>query len=194
MSTTADRVPLAQAYGCAERFRHLFDGSPVHRWEYAGSLRRGEASVGDIEHVICTGESVFHALDAMVAEEGLFDQAGPRAVSKAIYWSGGHQLHRWGDKYRGVMFEGVRHELFLATPLNFGLILAIRTGPAAFSRALVEAMNRGGMYRCEGGLVKIRATGTIVPVPTEAEFFGCCGLAWMPPETRRHAPEGAGSR
>lgn len=96
----------------------------------------------------------------------------------------GVPVHRWGEKYRGVVFEGVRHELFLADPRNFGAILAIRTGPDDFSKKLVAWVKHNTVYRQEGGYLVYKRDGAVRAVETEEAYFEAVGLRWVPPENR----------
>lgn len=175
MSTTATKRPLAKAIAEAEAFRDLCAGA-YHRWEIAGSVRRHKPEVGDIEHVVIPdGNALWARLESLLPGDGLWGEA-VGTIEKAGYPDGSH---RWGEKYRGVMFRGFRHEIFAADALNWGAILAIRTGPAEFSQRLVTDIKRGGL-RQDGGYVK-DAHGNIVSVPDEATFLRLCGSAWIEP-------------
>jgi DNA polymerase/3'-5' exonuclease PolX len=177
MSTTDTKRPLAKALADAEAFRDLFSG--YRRWEIAGSVRRGKAEVSDVEHVLIDSDlhHVWDQLDAMVGSD-LFPGNG--AVTKAVYPNG---THRWGPRYRGVMFRGFRHELFLADPDSWGPILAIRTGPASFSEKMVTALHRTPFRQANGYLTEA-STSAIVPCRTEREFLQHCGMRWMEPKER----------
>ena len=190
--SNSPRQPLAQARANCERFVKLFEGTFLS-WTVAGSVRRCKPMVGDVEHVIIP--------ESGIVTDGLFGKPGSlvleRAdtlvrtgvISKAIYSDG---KNRWGDKYRGVVFEGVRHELFMADRDNFGAILAIRTGPAEFSERLVTILKQGGKYRQADGYVRRTSEGGgvdfsrdgLVPVPNEATFFKLCGMPPLAPEQR----------
>lgn len=199
MSTTTRRVPRTEALDAASRFRALFDGT-FDRWEFAGSLRRQCPTVGDIEHVLIG----LSAAPAWPSEQVLFEGAieppcpQPMVPQRAMQLieNGTLTLARYGesgttrcgDRYIGLMFEGVKHELFIATPENWGLILAIRTGSADFSRELVTALRPRG-FKADGGRLMRRTRGPgeeweTIQAPDEATVFEAAGLPITPPEKR----------
>lgn len=171
---------MAQAVADAHAFRDLFEG--FEHWVVAGSVRREVPTVGDVEHVV-VGWKVREQLDTMV-DGGLFAHPN-REITKAVYPDG---RHRWGDRYRGVMFRGFRHEVFFADPDNFGAILAIRTGPADYSRWLVTRLRERGTPM-EDGFVTDR-NGEILPCASEESFFLRCGERWESPKRRAGPQEG----
>jgi DNA polymerase/3'-5' exonuclease PolX len=63
--------------------------------------------------------------------------------------------------------------------------MAIRTGPAEFSKQLMMIAKRRG-YRCEDGELKDvrRKLGAPVYTPGERDFFKTIGVAWKEPEAR----------
>ena len=79
------------------------------------------------------------------------------------------------------------HEIFLADEMNFGAILAIRTGPPEFSKMLVTKLLNGGSYRQHEGYVRPWPgdPNAIHAVPTEEEFFKVCGVGFVPPGERK---------
>lgn len=198
MSTSTKR-PLSAAFADALELRALFPAGTYTRWELAGSCRRKRPEVGDVEHVIepawgevSTGTGLFaetkrvnlflHAMD------GLYRQ---NAFTKHVYPNG---THRWGERYRGVSWRGFAHEFFMADAENWGLILLIRTGPAEYSRTVVEALNRRGHPSVEG-YVRRRPIPDAPPAPAsewekiacpdERHVLGLAGLPYIPPEERR---------
>src|SRR4051794_11027397 len=141
LATKAKR-PLAQALADTEAFRALFPAACYARWEVAGSVRRRASECGDVDHVIIphfgevdVGDGLFSTtqevnllffqLDALV-RGGL--------VSKHLYGATGY---RWGDKSRGADFRGHNHELLCVDVDTWGAALAIKTGPAEYSKRLV---------------------------------------------------------
>jgi DNA polymerase/3'-5' exonuclease PolX len=211
MSTSDTRRSYKEALKDAEDFRALFPSISYSVWTFAGSLRRKCSSVGDNEHVVCpiTGNKpngglfggevnlLFHRLDELVAS---------REVTQHIYGATGP---RWGEKYRGIDYRGVMHEIFCADPQwNYGPTLGIRTGGPEFSKRLVSGLLRnqrrnykGRVWRCEpcptasaAGQRCEKSCGECqgtqlkcieaIPVATEEEYFKLCGIEFVPPERR----------
>ena len=189
--STATKTPFAEGLAIAREFAKLFEGC-AERWTIAGSLRRRRPEIGDVEHVVIptlgevtlpgemfprTGSLLWAKLEQLLA-------AGD--VEKATY--GETLSNRWGEKYRGVLYKGMKHEIFTADANNWGPILAIRTGPAEFSEELVTRLKGAGRLRMEGGYLKYQHgpnAGTVRPCTNEAEFLTLCGRQWIEPEDRR---------
>ena len=137
-----------------------------HRIVVAGSIRRGAPEVSDIELVaipkvetVETGavdlfknpeveeyNMLWKAIDAFAPNYVKGEEADK---SRSLLWP----LRRKGE------FAGdVKVDVFTATQANWGLILAIRTGPAEFSKRLVTALARsnrpshGGFIRNADGV------------------------------------------
>lgn len=167
----------------------------------AGSLRRRKPSVGDIE-VVCIarrsettaglfGDTVERVdlLDLRVQELLASGTLAPR-----LDVNGQRSL---GQRSRRLLYKGTPLDLFSpADPQTFGAHLAIRTGPEPYSKRLVTPKSqfvkdqpgqRGWMpndLQMTGGALRIRASGEVVPTPTEQRFFDAIGLAWVRPEDR----------
>lgn len=193
--STGTKMPREKALRIADEFLALFVGTYDH-WYFGGSLRRARPLVGDLEHIIMpkfvpvptdrmfgppeSTNAVWQKCDELVRN---------KLATKAVY--GDTKANRWGDKYRGIVWGGVKHELFTADAFNLGSILTIRTGPAAFSELCVTELKRTGRYRQEKGYVRkviggdiSLHTDAIVPVPTEESFLTLCGIPNIQPEER----------
>ncbi len=181
MSTSIKR-PHAEALRDAEDFRALFAGLYA-RWEIAGSVRRGKVEVGDVEHVVMPQDvdAFWRRVDELTCNPGDMFAPTDAPLRRHVYPNG---TNRWGEKYRGVDFRGFAHEIFLADALNFGSVLAIRTGPAEFSEMLVTRMNIRGRFRQQGGYVRYQASGAVFGVGTEQGFFEACGVEYTAPAER----------
>ena len=95
---------------------------------------------------------------------------------------------RWGERYRRVIFQGIAHDLFAADADNWGSVLAIRTGPAEFSKGLVVGLRRNGYRNQDGYVWTCTPEGEPierVACPDERTFFALAGAAWVEPEDRR---------
>ncbi len=155
--------------------------SACERIEIAGSLRRQRPEVHDID--IClvprriqrtdlfgqpNGE--ISLLDERLGGIGEFKLNGPR--HKHV-WLPDHEIHV---------------ELWIVLPpAQWGVILAIRTGPADFSKWLVMARQHGGAMpsylKCQDGVIWNGKTP--IAAPEEPDFFQLLELPWMEPKNRK---------
>lgn len=159
--------------------------SCCERLQFAGSLRRLAPEVNDIEIVAIPRIAVErNLLDEIVAEYLLLDdwiadfvQGGVISVSK--------NGPRW--KQFTLLPDGPKFDLFLVRPpAQWGVILALRTGPADYSKWLVSHQPFGA---CPPGL-RFEAGGiyrndVLIPTPEEAALFDLLGQPLLPPEERK---------
>jgi DNA polymerase/3'-5' exonuclease PolX len=142
----------------------------VTRFQIAGSVRREKAEVGDIEIVaIPKLKTVRDMFQVEVATDSLLDQVIPTLGT----------VIKNGPKYKQIDLGPIKLDLFLVTPpAQWGVILALRTGPADFSQALVTARNKHGLLpshaKVEDGAVW--SGGKIIPMPEETDFLKFCGF------------------
>ena len=138
------------------------------RAEIAGSIRRQKPLVGDIEIV-----------------------AIPKPYGVGLFESGiASVVNRWvkvkGDlpcKYtQRILPEGIKLDLFFATPENWGTIFAIRTGSAEFSHEVLASTWASQGFRSKGGILKRK--GIDYKVQEERDLFSLLGLAWVEPRDR----------
>ena len=177
MSSTTDRIPLAQAQAIAAKV--LAQLRPhCAQIEIAGSVRRKRPTIGDIE-IVC--------IPKPYQAEPLFASGLATVVNQWPKVKG-----ELPCKYtKRLLPEGIPLDLFMVDRNGFGLQLAIRTGSAAWShQVLAKAWVRAG-YKSEGGLLRrvvntegIYSLGSAAPTPTERVLFDLIGLPWTPPEER----------
>ena len=96
------------------------------------------------------------------------------------------ELKKGGLRMRGLIFEGVKVDVFYADIDNFGYLLALRTGPGEYSRRLVTSRSFGGLKPQEITLENgyVYRYGKLVSVPSEREFFSAMGVDYILPEYR----------
>jgi hypothetical protein len=158
------------------------------RLEIAGSIRRGKPEVKDAELVAIPGAGLLSFLDALV-EQG--------RIQKAEY--GESRSHRWGPKYRGLIWQGLRVEIFLTDAASWGYIYWLRTGPGDGNQTLVTLLGtHKAPIRVREGQVWASRNWTYnakkkqwngederqVQVPDEATWFALIGVAFIPPGKR----------
>jgi len=156
----------------------------------AGSVRRKKKNVKDLE-VVYIAQTEAHIVDLFgnTKEYSLTDQLIEKLI-KEEFWIRDRETKRWGPKYKRLIFKGEEQaviELFRAERANWGLILALRTGPAEFNHILVSH-RRGAM---PGNMVMHRGwlwrEGQRLETPTEDIFFAEVGLPYWKPENRNAA-------
>lgn len=160
-------MKLAQARAIAERC--LCELEPhCERIAIAGSIRRGKPEPKDIEIV-----------------------AIPKPYDTGLFESGIATVVNQWEKVKGelpckytqrVLPEGIKLDLFFATPENWGLIFAIRTGSAEFSHKRLASRWSAMGYKSEGGV--LMRDGESICVREEKDLFDLLGMAWIEPKDR----------
>lgn len=155
-----------------------------NRLAVAGSIRRGKEDVGDIEIVaIPKMNSSYDLWGEKVGEHSLLNHS-------SIYETFGNIL-KSGKRFVQVETTwNINLDLFVVLPpAQWGVIMAIRTGPVDFSKWIVTPRSKGGAlpngWRVEDGRVWDGQT----ELPTmimedEREFLNWLGLGWIEPKDR----------
>lgn len=153
--------------------------------ELAGSLRRRNNEVGDVEIVALPKNTRPRLAFGDKPYATYFDKALDELVAA-------NKLRRLNNGSKYVKFEivagFVQLDLFVVRgAAQWGVIYAIRTGPADFSHWLVTPKAKGGGlpdgYQVESGA--LWKDGMLIPTPEEKDFFEACGLAWKEPQDRQ---------
>lgn len=138
-----------------------------YRIEIAGSIRRKKPKVKDIEIV------------AIVKSWGDIFEPG---IS--------HVVNKW-PKIKGklpckytqrLLPQGIKLDLFFATPENWGMVYASRTGPAEYShKVLATGWVKRGYKSVDGYLT---SNGAQIPVYDEVDLFNLIDVKWIDPQFR----------
>lgn len=143
------------------------------RIEIGGSIRRGNKDeVKDAELVAIPKPGLLTFLDEMVAEGG---------IEKALY--GEKQTTRWGDKYRGMLYQGLKIELFLTDADSWGYQFWLRTGPGEANTFIMKWLKwkKAPIQSKEGAW---RWGNQRLRVSNEVEMFAMLGMPYIEPQNR----------
>jgi uncharacterized protein YeaO (DUF488 family) len=168
---TESKHPHAHALQVAQKLVDLL--RPHCDWiEIAGSVRRGKPEVKDIELTLIPRPTLLPFMDKQV-QVGVF--------TKAEY--GDAKSHRWGEKYRGIVFEGMRCEIFMCDLYNRGWIYFLRTGPGDMNTALVTRIKHLAPFKVEEGYIWDKR-GHKLRISTEQDWFDLLHIPFIEPDKR----------
>lgn len=152
--------PLAQAI-----MAYLAANAPAADLTTAGSVRRNEPTVGDID-IICTSDDPAAVIAAFVA----WDQA------EAVLAEGPTKASIW-------LAGGLQIDLRVLPANVYGNLLQHFTGSREHNIQLRELAVRKNLRVSENGIVDL-TDGRMITCRTEAEVYAALGLAEIPPEMR----------
>jgi DNA polymerase (family X) len=162
----APRIVLSRAQSIAEEIVGALRSHPAaERVEVAGSLRRRADSVKDLDIIATAHDPV--ALSAALAELPLIESVLSAGEAGA----------------RVLTHSGMKVDLKVVEPDQFGNVLQHFTGSKAHNVALRESAVRRGLHVSEYGILDDE-TGETLRCATEEEVYERLGLAWIPPELR----------
>jgi DNA polymerase (family 10) len=169
LRTLIPRVPLGRATATAEALLHSLRVVPGVGWALpAGSLRRGQDMVGDIEIVASTDRPA----DAIEALLSLSEDS--------------QILHR-SQRRLYIVTDRTQAGVRLPEPSNAGAALLYLTGSAAhFDLLRAHAAATGWRLTADG---LFQEDGTLMPAATEDVIYVALGLPCIPAEIRNGAEE-----
>ncbi len=170
--TKSQRVPLGRALPAAERVvAALRQNCPsISRLTIAGSLRRFEETIGDID-LVCASSNPPEVLDALVSLPNVVEVLGHGDTKGSV-----------------VLSEGIQVDLRVEDEARFGSMLQYFTGNKQHNILLRDLANSKGLSLNEYGLTEI-ATGKLEQFAEEEPIYERLGLQYMPPEVRQGTME-----
>lgn len=157
--------------------------------EIAGGLRRAKPDVHDIELVAQPRlVPVANLFGEHIEDHSLLDERLTELLDAGALTPGNADGSRF-KQYR-VPPSGVALDLFIVLPpAQWGVIMAIRTGPAHYSQWLVTARNKNGalpshLTAHNGALWEGDRQQRLIETPTEASFFDALGIPMPIPAHR----------
>jgi DNA polymerase (family 10) len=169
--TASARVVLNRALAVAEPLIEALRDHPAsERVELAGSARRMADSVKDLDIIACAHDPL--ALARAAAELELIESAGTPADA--------------GVRLR--THTGVKVDLRIVAPDQFGNLMQHFTGSRDHNMALRAAAVRRGLHVSEYGVLD-DATGITHRCAREEEVYALLGMEWIDPELRENRGE-----
>ncbi len=171
LSEHQERTFIGKAYPLAERIVGVLKKLPeVEQIDVAGSLRRWQETVGDIDIVVAAKNPV-PVMNKFVTIDD---------VDRVI----GH-----GDtKSTIIVREGIQVDIRVVKPESFGAALQYFTGSKAHNISLRRLAQQRKWKLSEYALTDTKSNATIAG-SSEEEIYKALGLAWIPPELREDTGE-----
>jgi DNA polymerase (family 10) len=170
-----DARPLAD-----DVLAHLRETGVIERCEVGGSIRRWRETIGDVD-VLASSDDLEGAVEAFTG------------------WDRVERVIESGENKASVVANGIRVDLRVVVPEEFGSALQYFTGSKAHNirfrnRALDRDLkvNEYGIFDVSGledGEASGRRAGERVAGETEEGMYAALDLAWIPPELREDTGE-----
>ncbi len=165
------RTPLPQALAIARQaVAYLEQGPSLERLSFAGSLRRAEVTVGDID-IVCTSQ---YAADVVA-----HFAAWPRA--EAVLAEGPTKASIW-------LPGGLQIDLRVLPDHLYGNLLQHFTGSREHNIKLREYAVRRSLRVSENGILNLE-NGEVVTCTDEMGVYAALGMQFIPPELRNGLDE-----
>ena len=167
-----ERIPIARAMPTAIRIiAALRERCPgIIRLEIAGSLRRFEETIGDID-LVCTAPDAKEVLDAFVGLPGVVDVLGHGDTKASV-----------------VLDERIQVDLRVIKQSQFGSLMQYFSGGQQHNIRLRDHANKLGLSLNEYGLTDT-ATGSLEEFAEERDIYARLDLQYVPPELRTGTSE-----
>src|SRR5580698_897278 len=160
------RTPLPKACAIARiAVEYLREGPPFERLAFAGSLRRNEVTVGDID-IVCTSPQAADVVAHFVRWERAEAVLAEGPTKASIWLSGGLQI-----------------DIRVLPDHLYGNLLQHFTGSRDHNVKLREYAVRRGLRVSENGILNLE-TGDAIVCSEEAEVYAALGMQYVPPELR----------
>ena len=166
------RMPIARAQPICDRLiSHLLGQcSGIRQIVPAGSLRRYEETIGDID-IVCTADDPAQVLTTFVSMPNVADVLGHGDTKASVYLS-----------------DGIQVDLRVVYERHFGALLQYFSGNLQHNILLRERANALYLSLNEYGITD-RETGVIEEFADEDTLYERLGLQYIPPELRQGVGE-----
>ncbi|MFI4898632.1 MAG: DNA polymerase/3'-5' exonuclease PolX [Phycisphaerales bacterium JB059] len=182
-------MPIAQAI--VERMESV---KGVKRAAFAGSVRRGRETIGDIDVLVTTSDAE-RAREAFTSMEGVTEVLAKGESKSSVRLSlEGIDHARWGGDGTSAQ---VQVDLRIVPEASWGAALLYFSGSKEHNVRLREraqkqglTLNEYGLYSDDGESEPPQKRGLKAKAgKTEEEIYAALGLVWVPPEIREDRGE-----
>lgn len=176
--STGERRPLAEAQMIADELTALL--APYADWiAVAGSIRRQRPTVGDGELVAMPKGGVIGKKHSLLTITDMLLQQG--VITQALY----NGKPRWGQRLRGIVYKGMKFELFMVDEYNRGYRFAVCTGPdnqqdRANTYLMIQI--KKAPFAVRDGYVWLG--NQKLKISMEEDWFALLGIPCLPPPER----------
>ncbi len=194
LESSGSRLPIGVAQRIADRFVEILEATKgTTRAAYAGSLRRGKESIGDVDILVATSDPD-GAREAFTSAEGVMQVLAKGATKSSIRSALGESASRWGTDENAA----VQVDMRIVDEASWGAALMYFTGSKEHNVAMRERAIRRGMTLNEYGLFVDDGSDdsppqsrSVKPVAcaTEEEIYKALDLPMIAPTMREDRGE-----
>lgn len=180
--STDRRLLWADADLLVQALREHLQAAPIERLEFAGSYRRAQDTVGDIDILAIAPEHepAMNRLAAFPRVESVIGR-GDTKMSVRVQWTPHHARGA-----RSAML--VQVDLRVVPPESFGAAWQYFTGSKEHNVVLRGRARQKNLKVNEYGVFRLDSEERVAGA-TEAEVYAAVGLPWIPPEYREGREE-----
>lgn len=187
MESSGGRLHLGLALPVAQSIiEHMLEVKGTQRAQYAGSLRRGEETIGDIDILIVTKEpdDAREAFTTMPAVTRILANGDTKSSVR-------YKLSTANERFKDLAApEEVQIDLRIVPEESWGAALAYFTGSKDHNVAMRKLAQKQGMTLNEYGLFRNNDDrGDPIACHTEEAIYLALGVAYVPPTLRQDRGE-----
>jgi DNA polymerase (family 10) len=187
MESSGGRLHLGLALPVAQSIvEHMLEVKGTQRAQYAGSLRRGEETIGDIDILIVTKEpdNAREAFTTMPAVTRVLANGDTKSSVR-------YKLSTANERFKDLASpEEVQIDLRIVPEESWGAALAYFTGSKDHNVAMRKLAQKQGMTLNEYGLFRNNDDrGDPIACHTEEAIYLALGVAYVPPTLRQDRGE-----
>jgi DNA polymerase (family X) len=187
MESSGGRLHLGLAYPIAQSIVDQMQAVPgTQRVQYAGSLRRGEETIGDIDILIVT-EKPDEAREAFTTMPGVTRVLASGDTKSSIRF----ELSSANERFKDLSTPAeIQVDLRIVPDESWGAALAYFTGSKDHNVAMRKLAQKQGMTLNEYGLFRNNDDrGDPIACHTEEAIYLALGVAYVPPTLRQDRGE-----